>query len=233
LDPTPYFAGRELSMTTGEPDMHVAFALRFSVYCRECRFLPEEKYPDGLERDAFDSVSTHFGAFNRAQELVGYVRLVPPDAGGRLPWEARFKSLLAGTSLPVPDSAAEISRLMVRADYRRRRGDTLSGVARPEVHLLRLRNRRTASPQILLALYREMYRYSLRQGLRYWYAAMERPLARSLKGLDFAFRQVGHEADYFGPVAPYLADLRDLESHLVRSRPELLAWLQADPDAMA
>jgi N-acyl amino acid synthase of PEP-CTERM/exosortase system len=210
-----------------------AFALRFSVYCRECRFLPEENYVGGLESDAFDSVSVHFGAFNRARELVGYVRLVPPDADGRLPWEARFKSLLAGTSLPVPDNVAEISRLMVRADYRRRRGDTLSGVARPEMQLLRLRNRRTASPQILLTLYREMYRYSLRQGLRHWYAAMERPLARSLKGLDFGFRQVGHEADYFGPVAPYLADLRDLESHLVRSRPELLAWLQADPDAMA
>jgi N-acyl amino acid synthase of PEP-CTERM/exosortase system len=231
LDASPYFVGRELSSATGDPDMHSALALRFSVYCRECRFLPEDDYPNALETDAFDSISTHFGAFNRAQELVGYVRLVPPNGHGRLPWEARFKILLAGVTLPARAGSAEISRLMVRADYRRRRGDTLSGVARPKVDLLELHNRRSASPQILLALYREMYRYSVRHGLRHWYAAMERPLARSLKRLDFAFRPVGHEADYFGPVTPYLADLRELESHLARSRPELLAWMQAHPGA--
>jgi hypothetical protein len=38
---------------------------------------------------------------------------------------------------------------------------------------------------------------------------------------------MGPETDYYGPVAPYLADLRDLEVQVGARRPELLRWLQA------
>jgi len=235
LNPTPYFAARQLSLVPSDADIDMcrAFELRYSVYCVEYRFLDERAYPGGLETDASDSASAHFGAFNLNNELVGYVRLVPPDAQGRLPWDERCKSLLRDACLPPRSGSAEISRLMVREDYRRRRGDTISGVSQPGIDPPEARNRRAASPQILLALYRQMYQYSLQRGVRHWYAAMERPLARSLKRLDFAFRQVGAQADYFGPVAPYLADLRDLESHLARSQPELLAWMQSRDNAAA
>jgi N-acyl amino acid synthase of PEP-CTERM/exosortase system len=226
LDPTPYFAGRQLTLVPNDAELRSAFALRYAVYCLECRFLNPQAYAEGLEIDAYDSVSAHFGAYNRRHELVGYVRLVPPDAQGRMPWEARGKTLLEGVRLPPRSGSAEISRLMVREDYRRRCGDTLSGVAQPEDELPELRDRRRSSPQILLTLYRQMYLYSVAHGLRYWYAAMERSLARSLKRLDFAFKQIGEQADYFGPVAPYLADLRELESQLALSEPELLAWMQ-------
>jgi N-acyl amino acid synthase of PEP-CTERM/exosortase system len=231
LDPTPCFAGRQLGLDPDDADLRLAYALRYGVYCVECRFLDAAEHPDGLESDVYDSVSAHFGAFNLSHELVGYVRLVPPDAFGRLPWESRCGALLAGTQLPPRVSCAEISRLMVRADYRRRRGDTLSGVGQPLQELPEMRERRTSSPQILLALYRQMYQYSLAHGLRHWYAAMERPLARSLKRLNFAFIQIGEQADYFGPVAPYLADLRELELRLERTQPALLAWMRLHEDA--
>ena len=191
----------------------------------------EVAYPDGLETDEADSGSAHFGAYNLSHELVGYVRLVPPDAQSRLPWESRNMTLREGIRLPPRAHSAEISRLMVREDYRRRRGDMLSGVAQPDTDAHDWRERRTASPQILLTLYRQMYLYSVANGLRHWYAAMERSLARSLKRLHFAFHQIGAQADYFGPVAPYLADLRELETLLSMSRPELLAWMQAPEGA--
>jgi N-acyl amino acid synthase of PEP-CTERM/exosortase system len=231
LDPTPYFTGRRLAYSAGQAELQAAFALRFGVYCQECHFLDPRAYPDGLETDAADAASAHFLAFNQRQELVGYVRLVPPDARGKLPWEAHCTSLCAGIRLPPRAHSAEISRLMVRDDYRRRQGDTLSGVPETDTETAERLDRRAATPQILLTLYRQMYLYSLAHGIQHWYAAMERPLARSLKRLDFAFHQIGAQADYFGPVAPYLADLRELEARLALSQPDLLAWMQSPEEA--
>jgi N-acyl amino acid synthase of PEP-CTERM/exosortase system len=85
------------------------------------------------------------------------------------------------------------------------------------------------SPQILLCLYRQMYAFSLGNGIRYWYAAMERSLVRVLTRMSFSFRQIGPQTDYYGPVAPYLADLRELEVRLGQSNPALLAWMQSAP----
>jgi N-acyl amino acid synthase of PEP-CTERM/exosortase system len=82
------------------------------------------------------------------------------------------------------------------------------------------------SPQVLLSLYRQMYQHSNGCGIRYWYAAMERPLMRSLARMNFNFRQVGPEIEYFGTVAPFMLDLRQMELDVGRSNPALLAWLQ-------
>ena len=57
-----------------------------------------------------------------------------------------------------------------------------------------------------------MYAYSRKNGIRHWYAVMERPLARSLLRLNFAFKAIGPQTDYYGPVMPYLADIRELGS---------------------
>ncbi len=158
--------------------------------------------------------------------MVGYVRLVPPDEGDEFPWQRYCTQLLPNIELPPPAQSGEISRLMVRRDYRRRRGDVLSGVNTSSVSGPIPGERRMESPQILLSMYRQMYQHCLKKGVRYWYAAMERPLARSLQRMDFKFRQLGPETDYFGPVAPYLMDLRQMESDVGRSNPALLAWLQ-------
>jgi N-acyl amino acid synthase of PEP-CTERM/exosortase system len=71
-----------------------------------------------------------------------------------------------------------------------------------------------------------MYQHSNSCGTRYWYAAMEQPLARSLQLMRFPFKKIGRETDYFGPVAPYVLDLRELEVRLEKVNPELLAYLQ-------
>jgi N-acyl amino acid synthase of PEP-CTERM/exosortase system len=118
--------------------------------------------------------------------------------------------------------------LMVRQDYRRRRGDILAGVTIDEGAAVPAHDRRDNSPQILLSLYRQMYLYSRANNICHWYAAMERSLARALARMNFAFRQIGPQTDYYGPVAPYLADLHELEDCVGKHNPSLLAWMKRD-----
>lgn len=212
--------------------MRRAFELRFQVYCLERGFLPAQDYPDGVEVDEFDAQAAHFFAFNLHRDLVGYVRLVRPEHGSSFPIEHHCTLSRGCDGLPDPRLAAEVSRLMVRSDYRRSRGDRLAEVTAAQNSRAFAGDRRHETPQILLNLYRQMYGYCREHGVRYLYAAMERPLARSLLRMKFPFRCMGPETDYYGPVAPYLADLREVEAKLAEQRPALLAWMQHEERAI-
>lgn len=204
-----------------------ALELRYQVYCVECSFLSPADYPDGLETDAHDDDAAHFHAFDADHELVGYVRLVQADEEQRFPLQRHCGDFFTDMALPPAREAAEISRLMVRNEYRRLRGNRLEGVTPEQNSGLLSSTRRLEATQVLLCLYKQMYLHSLDNGIRYWYAAMERPLARSLAQSGFAFQQIGPATDYYGPVAPYLADLRELEAGVGRARPDMLAWMQS------
>jgi N-acyl amino acid synthase of PEP-CTERM/exosortase system len=205
--------------------MQRAFELRYQVYCEECRFLPASDYPQRRESDEHDARSAHFCAFNLRDELVGYVRLVRPDDHGSFPFQQHSRAVLEGMALAPAQESAEISRLMLRQDYRRRSTDLLSGPVPEEESDAEQRKRRDHSPQILLSLYRSMYAFSVEHHIRYWYAAMERSLARILTRMSFPFRQLGPQTDYYGPVAAYLMDLRELEASLGQNHASLMAWL--------
>jgi N-acyl amino acid synthase of PEP-CTERM/exosortase system len=203
-----------------------ALELRYEIYCLECNFLCPSDYPDGVETDEHDDSAAHFYAFDADEELAGYVRLVRADADQRFPIQEHCTTFMDQAALPVSSQAAEISRLMVRSDYRRRRDDRLSGGIAGQSHAVSGRERRHDAPGILLSLYRQMYAFSREQGICHWYAAMERPLARSLLRMNFAFNAIGPPANYYGPVTPYLANLRELEAQVGERQPALLAWFQ-------
>jgi N-acyl amino acid synthase of PEP-CTERM/exosortase system len=223
----PYFHSRACSLSSDESLLRSAFRLRYQIYCLECEFLAAADYPSLIEIDEYDSDAAHFCTYNREEELVGYVRLIIPASHSALPVLQRCGTLLPGIELPPLGHAAEISRLMVREDYRRRRGDTLSGVGVDDVAVVPDSERRTKSPRILLSMFRQMYLFSLQRDIRYWFAAMESPLARVLSRMHFSFRQIGPMADYYGPVAPYMADLRELEAAVGTKNPALLDWLKS------
>lgn len=222
------FSGRAIHPSRDKASFTAIEELRYQVYCQECGFLPPENYPDKRERDEHDADSAHFAALNEADDLVGYVRLVFPDALEIFPFQMHCVSLLDGVILPPAAQTAEISRLMVHKHYRRRQGERPpAGISSLEPEAPRAEDQRSPSPQIMLTLYREMYTYSVNNDIRYWYAAMERSLARILTRMNFGFQQIGPFTDYYGPVAPYVADLRVLEYQLGRRDPALLAWMRA------
>lgn len=222
----PLFHSREVIQGRDNALMQRIFELRFQVYCEERGFLPAANYPDRCEIDEYDASSAHFCAFNLRDELVGYLRLVPADLTQSFPFQSHCSELLEGATLAPPAQAVEVSRLMVRQDYRRRRGDLLAGVTAGAEKPMGSQDMRDRSPQILLSLYRQVYAYSLAHGIDYWYAAMERPLARALIQMNFAFRQIGPASDYYGVVAPYLGNLHELVAHLDKRDPALMAWMR-------
>lgn len=228
VDFAPYFYSTECVPEQDPGLWHQIQRLRYQVYVEECGFLSPEQYPGGLEVDEFDGRSAHFCAFNRSGELVGYSRLVRPNQTARFPFEDHcqiFEPM--GDRVPLLQ-AAEISRMIVRADYRRRRGDTVPGVNLEQGDAsLRQTERRMNSPQILLSVFRQMYQYSVTHDVGFWYAAMERHVARALARIGaFAFREIGPERDYFGPVVPLLAKISDIESSVRERDPAMLAWLE-------
>lgn len=228
---SPFISG--LVCEFQHPPAHVQ-AFRFQVYCGECGFLDAADFPDGLERDAYDASSAHFVAASGGVSPAAYARLVLSSRCAELPMVAHgLRPEYEGIVQPAKNESAEISRLIVDAQYRRRRSDHPVGLPW-ELDPAPLRaERRSDSSQLLLTLYRQMYTYSVDHGIRYWYAAMERCLARSLRSMGFDFRQVGPVKDYAGPVAPFVADLRELEQALSDRNPELLTWLQRRDLALA
>lgn len=238
----PSFSFRRLLSREEEGEVFRTIArLRYEVYCEECRYLDPAAYPSGLETDEYDERSIHVSAQNAEGEIVGTVRLVLARGEQIFPFEEHC-AVFPDFAFPPKEQCAEVSRLIVKKNYRRRAGDNLQGVTRefqqhgsaseiaPEPpHVFKHRNRRNRSPQIMLGMYREMYRYSRQNGIRFWYAAMEKGLARLLDRMGFHFVPVGPETDYYGPVTTYLADLRQLESALNNANRFLLAWFQDEP----
>lgn len=214
--------------------------LRYEVYCQECKYLDEAAYLDGLELDQFDSRSIHVAASNSQGNIVGTVRLVTSSSDEAFPFEEHCV-VFPDFKFPSREASAEVSRLIVKKSYRRRAGDSFQGASRefqqngtlksiqPRTSLIGRMDRRSSSPQIMLGMYRSMYQYSLKAEKRYWYAAMERGLVALLRRMGFRFVPVGPEMDYYGPVATYMADLRELEDALQKNNSLLLAWLRGDP----
>lgn len=238
----PNFSFRRLLSREQEAEVFREIArLRYEVYCAECKFLDESEYQSGLETDAYDNRSIHVSAQSSEGVVVGTVRLVLAKGDDIFPFEDHC-AVFPDFAFPPKEQCAEVSRLIVKKHFRRRPGDTLQGVSRefqekgkagdisPQTPpLIRKKERRSRSPQIMLGMYREMYRYSRQNGIRYWYAAMEKGLARLLDRMGFHFVPVGPETDYYGPVTTYIADLRQVESALNNANRFLLAWFQDEP----
>ena len=213
------------------------YSLRFDVYCHECKFLNSGDYQNHLEVDEYDDCSTHIAAYNLEDTIIGTVRLVQPPQEQAYPFESHCK-VFDGFEYPERQRSAEISRLVVRKTYRRRRGDSMEGISKDFVEkgeassikpVTDTHRRSTNSPLLLLGMYRELYRHSKQNNIRFWYAAMERSLAKSLEKMGFKFIPIGPETDYYGKVTPYVVDLQELNIRLRNENKFLAAWFNDEP----
>ena len=201
------------------------FRLRYQVYCNECRFIDPKDYPDGIETDGFDKHSVHFGGYDREGRLVGAVRLILPSCG-KLPIEEHCPALEVDPVRVPPRKCAEISRLTISKLYRRRSQDGLYYEPQAEDCSVEDKGQyflRRVRP-MAFGLYREMYHESKRQGIRYWYALMERTLRTLLKIHGFVFNPIGPEVEFYGMVTPYLADIVEMEKNVHEKFPQFFDY---------
>lgn len=210
--------------------MEDVFRLRFNVYCEEKGFLLRHDYPGGLEFDEYDAGAAHFVVYGEDRRPVGYMRSI--DEGEGFPFLSHGLTLDPEYSPPARGTAVEISRMMVRTDFRHAIRDVGDGFSSRD-HLLNP-PARNASDLIQLKLVRLAYRHSVERGVRWWFAAIEPTLRRKLRMMGFPFHPVGPIGDYFGEVRAYVMDLRELESRLQADFPNVWSFFdnpEEDPQS--
>ena len=200
------------------------FQLRYKIYCQEAGFLDEGEYPDRIETDVYDEHSVHFAALDKGNNVVGTLRLIFDSERG-FPLEVHCPNYDKAKITFPKSELAEISRLAVSKDWRRRRDDGLYGMTSyhsgPGNEIPAHIRAKRKKPVIVFGLYQQMYLESKRRGITHWYAAMEQKLNITLRKFSFSFEPIGPEHDYYGPVTPFLANIANIEKRLYREKPDV------------
>lgn len=213
-------------------DLKVAiYRLRYKVYAEEFGFERPEDHPGGVETDVYEPYSIHFAALNENQEVVGTLRLVLNSEKG-FPLEHAVKRINFIGKKPVPDRIAEISRLAVSKDYRRRNEDGFYGVESylvkseggvlPDNAPIPREYEKRKRPVIVLGLYRLIYHVSKRKGISHLFLITEKKLFYALKRYGLLFNQIGEPVNYHGLRIPYLGIVDEMEQNLAKYKPEVL-----------
>lgn len=202
-------------------DLHRIYQLRYQVYVNEWHFERSADHPGGIEKDVYDQHSLHFMAFSD-DELIGTVRIIKNSPIG-FPHE-RHCTVTTDLSGLDRQRLGEISRLAVSKEFRRRRhcDEPLFGGDATEDFFLSDKDARRRRHEIIIGLFKTMYRESKVIGLSHWIVVTAPALQILLRRLGIWCEQIGPEVDYHGKRTPYIVSIADTERHLAETNCELL-----------
>lgn len=177
------------------PDLRsMVYRLRYNVYCQELGHESPDKFPDGLERDNYDSHSIHCLLLHRRTgRYIGCVRLVlsaPNHAHTKFPFEA-ICSYNPKEHREIGEPYAEVSRLAVVSHFRKNCADS------PENRYL---------PLIAIGLCLAATSIAIHLGIESVFAVMEPRLARYLRQFGIHFMQISALFEFHGQRALYKID---------------------------
>ncbi|MBA6328704.1 PEP-CTERM/exosortase system-associated acyltransferase [Colwellia sp. MB02u-6] len=184
------------------------FRIRHNVYCEELAY---EKIKDGgKEQDEFDAQSIFAMIKHKPSDTyTSCVRVVKSaNETELLPIEKYCLDSIQNKELHPSNfprhEIAEISRLAVKAEFRRRKTDKFKGSAvgtinEPTYSETELR----CFPFIAIGLYMAAAAMGMETGVKHVYVMMEPRLARSMKFVGINYIQLGEAIDYHGLRAPY------------------------------
>jgi len=191
------------------------YRIRHEVYCEELAFEPQR--PDRRETDDFDANSLHclMRTTRDPKQLVGCTRLVfakSDDPDYLLPFErtcARTldRSIIDPARLPR-DRIAEVSRLAVRAAYRRRRGEKAETVPIHDEDFGSVIQPRF--PYIPIGLYLGAIALAARSGIETLFVLTEPRLASHFAKLGVDVRQIGGPVEHRGTRIPSVMDVQSI-----------------------
>jgi len=190
--------------------------IRHQVYCEELGWEPVKE--DRLERDYYDQYSLHCLLRSVSREsFVGCIRLVLPTDDGiglGLPMQKSCgDKLYPGHPDPVAlanREVAEVSRLAITSDFRRRRHEKGKVVSFPDQEA-GLSDRRKF-PYIPVALYLGMMEIAAQRNINILYFLTEPLLAKHFGRLGGELEPVGEGVEHRGLRVPYLMDVEKVMS---------------------
>ena len=219
MDFAKYF---ELSLALSEDLKRDVYKVRYNVYCEEFGYEDAERFKDQLETDAFDAQSIHCLVTHRSSGTpAGCVRLVTVDKGQAMPFQSHCGDGLDTDFFQARaervSSMAEISRLAVDGQFRRRRGEQESRFGNTDSLHFAAREKRTFS---LLAVSLFLASAAVADLLRRpnCFAIMEPFLPAILRRTGVTVSRVGEDFDYNGIRAPYYLNIDEA----IRSAPSEL-----------
>ena len=208
----------EILPALSESEQQAAFRIRHSVYCEDLGW--EAARADGLETDAFDAQSLHCLIRSRASgDFIGCVRLIltaPEARDAPLPFERTCRDVLDRSMIDpakLPRATiAEVSRLAIVGQYRRRRGEEQTpGIVQDADFGTPDRPR---FPYMLVGLYMGVFAIAEMHGLESLFLLSESRLARHLNKIGITNRQIGAATEHRGLRAPSVMDVRQVIDHL-------------------
>lgn len=195
--------------------------IRYDVFCTELGL--EKGCPVGAEKDEFDAYSYHYLLQHKATgKYAGTVRMVLPPNGRPdllLPIEKYCldsidPSIIDISKLPR-GSFAEVSRLAVPKDFRKRAGEEGKPyIVSVDGDQITKTSERRHFPHISIGLYLAAASLFELNRLDYIFVMVEPRLTRSLKRVGLHFEQMGEVIEYHGLRAPFYITPEMLNKHL-------------------
>ena len=205
----------EILPATNDALRDAVYRVRHEVYCEELGFEPLR--PDRRETDSYDANSLHclLRSSNERQTPVGCVRIVMARADEPdflLPFERTCaatldRSIIDPSKLPR-DRIAEVSRLAVRAAFRRRKGEQQSAVPVHQEDFGTIVHPRF--PYIPIGLYLGAIALAARSGIETLFILTEPRLAAHFAKLGVDVRQIGGAVEHRGARIPSMMDVRGI-----------------------
>ncbi len=204
------------------------FKIRYQVYCQELKYEPEENFPDGMEKDDYDSHSIHcLLKYQLTGQYIGCVRIVLSKSGQpekKFPFE---KICADNLSMEITHSNrpkfCEVSRLAVISEFRKRKGEfphTVGLGLKKERIFHEFQERRKFPNMIPSALYLASTSMVLECQLKA-FTLMEPRLARHLRGCGLPSDKLGTPVKFHGRRAPFLMDPTIVIDNLVEEQLQL------------
>lgn len=191
------------------------YGIRHEVYCEELGFEPVR--PDRRETDENDRHSLHclLRTSSEPHVLVGCNRLVlarPEDPAHPLPFEHACRNTLDRSIIdPAKEprnAIAEVSRLAVRAHYRRRKGETKQALAISDEDYGTEQQPRF--PYIPIGLYLSAVAMAKREGIETLFILTEPRLADHFSKLGVKVTQIGGPIEHRGIRVPSMMNTADV-----------------------
>ncbi len=238
-------------LISDEKEIGKIYRLRYKVYCLELGFENPDKHPDGIVTDPYDKDALHFGAKDEAQKIVGAASLIlhcnegfPAERYCELnidPDELPRESIGEISRFVIHRDyrgRAEDKYIYGPDEERRSIGsfDFISGYSSSRVPSRRADDKfkprgfrrvndsyseRRERHDVIISLYRAIYRESKKRGLTHWYAVMTKGVVLLLGKFGFKFQAIGDPVDYHGIRTPYLGEIKEIEEEMSEKNPQL------------